>query len=141
MHLSSLALDIIIRLPIIGDRGFSFTTTGITAVSGFGRARERLANAMLALETASSRTALEPFTLHDLRRTAATGMAGIGIPHHVVDRVLNHVGGKITGIARIYNRAEYLDERKAALNAWSRYVENLVCALIIRKVVEFGCTR
>jgi integrase len=141
VHLSSLALDIITRLPIIGNKGFLFTTTGVTPVSGFGRARERLANAMLALETASSRTALEPFTLHDLRRTAATGMAGIGISHHVVDRVLNHVGGKITGIARIYNRAEYLDERKAALNAWSRYVENLVCAPIIRKVVEFGCTR
>jgi integrase len=70
--------------------------------------------------------AIEPFTLHDLRRTAATGMAGIGIAPHVVDKILNHVSGAIRGVAAIYNRHAYIDERKAAIEAWSRRVESLV---------------
>jgi integrase len=68
--------------------------------------------------------AIEPFTLHDLRRTAATGMAGIA--PHVVDKILNHVSGAIRGVAAIYNRHAYIDERKAAIEAWSRRVESLV---------------
>jgi integrase len=66
------------------------------------------------------------FTLHDLRRSAATGMAALGIAPHVVDKILNHSTGKIAGVARIYNRFEYLPERKAALEAWGRHVESLI---------------
>jgi hypothetical protein len=40
--------------------------------------------------------------------------------------VLNHVSGTISGVARIYNRSEYGPERKAALDAWSRQVEEWV---------------
>jgi len=64
--------------------------------------------------------------LHDLRRTAATGMARLNIPPHVVDKVLNHVSGTIRGVAAVYNRFEYLEERRAALEAWSTYVSDLV---------------
>jgi hypothetical protein len=64
--------------------------------------------------------------LHDLRRTAATGMAKLSIPPHVVDRVLNHVSGTIRGVAAIYNRHSYSEERKAALEAWGRYVQALI---------------
>jgi len=116
VHLSRMALDILGGLPQIGREGFLFTTTGDSAVSGFGRARERLAAAMGDPEA---------FTLHDLRRTAATGMAQIGIAHHVVEKVLNHVGGKISGVGAIYNRFQYLPERKAALETWSRRIETL----------------
>ena len=59
-------------------------------------------------------------------RTAATGMARLNFPPHVVDKVLNHVSGKIRGVAAIYNRFEYLEERRSALEAWGRYVESLV---------------
>jgi len=96
-------------------------------VSGFGRARERLLTYMLdaLAEKRGEGGRIEAFTLHDLRRTAATGMAGLGIAHHVVDRILNHTAGKISGVARIYNRHAYLAERKAAMEAWSRHVESL----------------
>jgi integrase len=70
--------------------------------------------------------AIEPWILHDLRRTAATGMARLNIAPHVVDRILNHVSGTIRGVAAVYNRHAYLEERKSALEAWSRYVESLV---------------
>ena len=74
----------------------------------------------------SENTKIADWRLHDLRRTAATGMARLNIPPHVVDKVLNHSSGAIRGVAAIYNRFEYLDERRAALEAWGRYVCDLV---------------
>jgi integrase len=109
--------------------GFVFTTTGETRVSGFSRAKRRLDAAMLKAkgEELGKRKddAIPNWTLHDLRRTAATGMAKLNFPPHVVDKVLNHTSGTIRGVAAIYNRFAYLDERRAALEAWGRYVENL----------------
>lgn len=122
VHLSGRAVEIVKGLPQIGEKGFLFTTTGDSPVSGFGRARERLAEAIAEI----AKEKIEPFTLHDLRRTAATGMAGLGIAPHVVDKVLNHVSGAIRGVAAVYNRHAYLDERRSALEAWSRHVESLV---------------
>jgi hypothetical protein len=58
---------------------------------------------------------VEPWVLHDLRRTATTGMARLGVPPHVADRVLNHRSGTISGVAAVYNQFEYLDERREAL--------------------------
>jgi integrase len=68
----------------------------------------------------------EPWILHDLRRTAATCMAGLGIAPHVVDRILNHISGAIRGVAAVYNRYEYLSERAAALEAWGAHIESLI---------------
>ncbi len=68
---------------------------------------------------------IERWTLHDLRRTAATGMARLKIAPHVVDKVLNHTSGTIRGVAKVYNRFAYLEERAAALDAWSRFVMSL----------------
>jgi integrase len=81
-------------------------------------------------------TALEPWILHDLRRTATTGMAGLRVLPHVVDRILNHTSGTIRGVARVYNRFEYQDERKAALEAWGRAVESTVGVASKSNVVE-----
>jgi hypothetical protein len=53
-------------------------------------------------------------------------MARLNIPPHVVDKVLNHASGTIRGVAAVYNRFEYLEERRAALEAWGRYVDKLV---------------
>jgi integrase len=72
------------------------------------------------------RARIDDWILHDLRRTAATGMARLNIAPHVVDKILNHVSGTIRGVAAVYNRHAYLDERRAALEAWSRHVESLV---------------
>jgi hypothetical protein len=61
-----------------------------------------------------------------LAASSATGMARLNFPPHVVDKVLNHVSGTIRGVAAIYNRFEYLDERRAALDAWGSYLTGLV---------------
>ncbi len=132
--LSQAALGILTATPGINGSQFIFTTTGERPASGFSKAKKRLdarmtelAQEMIkdgAVEKAASRVAT--WTLHDLRRTAATGMARLNTAPHVVDRILNHVSGTIHGVAAVYNRHAYLDERKAALEAWGRYVEGLV---------------
>ena len=53
-------------------------------------------------------------------------MARMNIAPHVVDKILNHVSGTIRGVAAVYNRFAYLDERRTALEAWGRYVAELV---------------
>ncbi len=53
-------------------------------------------------------------------------MARIGVAPHVVEKVLNHAGGQISGVAAIYNRHGYTDEKRGALEAWGRQIEHLV---------------
>jgi integrase len=127
VHLSALAVEIIEAVPRTGD--FVFSSTGATPVSGFSRAKarlDRLMTAQLREETGDPESATEAWVLHDLRRTATTGMAGLNIVPHVVDKILNHSSGAIRGVAAVYNRFQYLDARQAALEAWGRHVENLV---------------
>ena len=62
---------------------------------------------------------------HDLRRTASSGMAQLGIAPHVVEKVLNHTSGQISGVAAVYNRYGYDDEKRRALDAWAGHVLNL----------------
>jgi integrase len=137
VHLAPAALDVLGALPKVAD-DLVFTTTGTTSVTGFARALERVMRFMQRAAAQQGRAAIAPFTLHDLRRTAATGMAGIGIAPHIVDRILNHTAGTISGVARIYNRAEYLDERKAALVAWSSHVERLTGHNVIALTAAAG---
>jgi len=129
VHLSALALEILEKVPRKAGQDLLFSATGKTPVSGFSKAKARLDGLMLAALRANAendKLELQPWVLHDLRRTATTGMAKLGIAPHVADRVLNHQAGTIKGVARIYNRFEYLAERKAGLEAWGRYVESLV---------------
>jgi integrase len=143
VQLSVEALAIIKGLPRVAGP-YVFSTNGKTSVSGFSRAKERLDALMLAALKAAAaergedpeETALEPWILHDLRRTATTGMAGLRVLPHVVDRILNHTSGTIRGVARVYNRFEYQDERKAALEAWGRAVESTVGVASKSNVVE-----
>jgi integrase len=69
---------------------------------------------------------IAPWTLHDLRRTFATNMARLGVAPHIVERLLNHSSGTISGIAAIYNRFQYLDEMLEAMTAWERYLKRLL---------------
>ena len=108
--------------------GYLFTTNGETPVSGFTRATDRLRAKMaeIAATDAGEPVEIAPFTLHDLRRTAATGMAGLGFPPHVVEAVLNHRSGTRRGVAGVYNRFNYAEEKRQALEAWARQVLALV---------------
>ncbi|KPQ05466.1 MAG: Site-specific recombinase XerD [Rhodobacteraceae bacterium HLUCCA12] len=113
---------------IEGKPGFIFTTTGTTPVSGFFKARAHLAEAMerLAAEERGEAVEIPRWTFHDLRRTAATGMARLGIPVRVTEAVLNHISGTGGGIVAVYQRHDYADEKRQALEAWGRFVLSLV---------------
>jgi len=63
--------------------------------------------------------------LHDLRRTAATHMAELGVLPHVVEAILNHVSGHKSGVAGLYNRAKYQDAMRSALQAYGDYIDRL----------------
>jgi integrase len=145
VHLSHFAVETINGLPRMSrpradgagsePSPYVFTTNGERAVSGFSKAKARLDGHMLQLlrgelkeadKDANKAQIIDSWILHDLRRTAATGMARLNIAPHVVDRILNHVSGTIRGVAAVYNRHAYLEERKAALEAWARYIEGLV---------------
>jgi integrase len=64
--------------------------------------------------------------LHDLRRTIVSGMARLGVPPHVADKILNHQAGTISGVAAVYQRHDFLAERKEALDRWGAHVERIV---------------
>lgn len=68
------------------------------------------------------------WTLHDARRTFATRLAELAVSPHVIERLLNHVTGTVSGVAAVYNRATYMAEMRAAIELWERYLqEKILC--------------
>jgi integrase len=68
---------------------------------------------------------MKPWRIHDLRRTAATHMAELGVMPHVVEQILNHQSGSKAGIAGVYNKAKYTDAMRAALQTYGDYMDKL----------------
>jgi integrase len=110
---------------VAGKPGYVFTTNGRSPVSGFSKVKSRLDEKMLEIaskETDAEAVPIMAWRLHDLRRTAATGMAELGVHPHIVEACLNHVSGARAGVAGTYNRAAYANEKRQALDAWAAYV-------------------
>jgi integrase len=63
---------------------------------------------------------VEPFTLHDFRRTARTQLAALGVAPVVAERCLNH---KLKGVAGVYDKHDYFEERREAMTRWAEVVE------------------
>jgi integrase len=107
--------------------------TGLALRSGslFGEGRGSFqgwskAKAALDRRISSSGNAVEPWRLHDIRRTVATRMAELGIQPHIIEAVLNHVSGHKAGVAGVYNRALYTAEKRKALELWGEHARTLV---------------
>lgn len=136
-------LDALPRNP--GPYVFS-TVDGTAPVSGFTLAKRRLDDKMIGImREAATEADNHPetverlrWTLHDLRRTAATNMAALGFPPHVVGAVLNHSPGGTHGITAIYVRFRYDDERRQALMAWARRLEQIVSEAPPTNVVQIA---
>ena len=84
--------------------------------NGFSKAKA-------ALDKASG---VKDWRLHDLRRTMATGLQKLGVRLEVTEAVLNHVAGSRAGIIGVYQRHTWSDEKRAALNAWSERIAEIV---------------
>jgi integrase len=102
------------RQFVFGSHGPGFTAWAYSKISLDNRIAE------------AAGKPLAHWTLHDLRRSAATGMANIGIEPHIVEAVLNHVSGHRAGVAGIYNRSSYDKEKRAALAQWAGHIMGLV---------------
>lgn len=118
--LSSQCLAILASVPRILGRDHLFGS-GRHGFSGWSKAKATL-DARIARLSAS----VHDWRVHDLRRTTATGMATLGSQPHVVEATLNHISGAKAGVAGIYNRATYRDEKRVALNLWADHIERLV---------------
>lgn len=66
--------------------------------------------------------ALTPWRLHDLRRTLATVFQRLGVRFEVTEAVLNHVGGSRAGVAGIYQRHDWREEKRQALADWNKHL-------------------
>jgi integrase len=113
--LSGFAIEILDGVPAFDGR-FVFSTRPGTHISGFSKAKAR----------AAGLSAVADWRLHDLRRTAATRLAELGVAHPVVSKLLNHSPRGVMGVTSIYNRYEYLDERREAMDRWAQRIRDII---------------
>lgn len=113
--LSDFALGLLAEMPRFAGCDLVFTTTATSPISGFSKGIRRV----------HERSKTSEWRFHDLRRTAASGMAREGVAPHVIEKVLNHISGSISGVAAIYNRWSHNPEKRAALDAWGSILDQL----------------
>jgi integrase len=138
--LSPIAWDILTNIEerqrtsdVVVDIRYVFTTTGDRPISGFGKAKARIDAAVGAARTLEGADPVPPWTIHDLRRSMASGLGKLGVSRFVISRVLNHADSSVTGI---YDRYAYLAEKREALEKWGGYLSRLI-APQGSNVVEF----
>jgi integrase len=116
VHLSEQAIAVLTGTRKLGP--FVFSRTGVYPFQEFSLAKRELDNLC----------GVTGWRLHDLRRTCVSGMARLGVAPHVADKILNHQSGTISGVAAVYQRHDFLAERKDALDRWAAHVVGLVTA-------------
>jgi integrase len=99
-----------------------------TVFSGWSKAKIALdsavtgARAKAAAKAGATVAPLAPWTVHDFRRTVATGLQRLGVRLEVTEAVLNHISGSRGGIAGVYQRHDWAAEKRAALDSWAAHV-------------------
>jgi integrase len=114
--LSAPALALLEDVPRIGNSDYIFTTNGKTPISGWSHAKSEL----------DKIASVTDWRIHDLRRVVATGLQKHGTPLQVTEAVLGHISGSRAGVVGIYQRHNYVNEKRAALEAWGEHVKALV---------------
>lgn len=99
-------------------KGRVFPTSSGAAFTGYAKGKLKIGE----LIAADGGGGLDPWRLHDLRRTLATGFQRLGVRFEVTEAVLNHVSGARAGVAGIYQRHDWKPEKVAAMNAWSEHL-------------------
>ena len=119
------AQNLLLGLPRVSE--LVFTTTGETPASGFGKVKARLDARINTLRRSDGLEPLPPWTFHDLRRTMVTVMnEKLRIAPHVVEAAVNHISGLAkAGVAGVYNRALYFEDRRRALYLWQNWLGDL----------------
>lgn len=117
LPLAPLPRSIIAAQPVIDGSDFVFTSDGCRPLTSFSRNKAELDARMPGVPA---------FTLHDLRRTAASGMMRLGIRTEVIERALNHRSGSFRGIIGVYQTDPLTTEVCNALERWSQHIEGLL---------------
>ncbi|MFZ5671731.1 MAG: tyrosine-type recombinase/integrase [Pseudomonadota bacterium] len=115
VELSPEAVEIISKLPRLGD--FVFTTGGAKPISGFSKIKNALDKGL-----AEAGAKLEPWRLHDLRRSFSTGLGNLGFAPHVIEAAINHISGGKAGVSGLYNHSKYADDCRRAFAGWAKAV-------------------
>jgi len=108
--------EILNALPEMDDFVFPGRIKSACPFNGWSKSKKRFD------ETLEN---VEPYVLHDLRRTFSSNLAMLGTPIHVTEKLLNHISGTISGVAAIYNRHSYMDEMRQAVSQFDEYLEDL----------------
>lgn len=87
-----------------------------TPFNGFSKGKAHL----------DKRCGFSDWTVHDLRRTFASGLASIGVALPVIERLLNHVSGSFGGIVGVYQRYDFMPEMQDAIERWETHVQGLI---------------
>jgi integrase len=111
------ALAIIKCMKRIGDGDLVFTITGKVPLEHFDRIKKQIDAKMGEVPS---------WVLHDLRRTAASVMAGIGIQIPTIEKILAHKSGTFKGIVGTYQHYGFGPEMKLALRDWANHVDRIV---------------
>lgn len=102
-------------------KGYVFSHKEGRPISGFSRFKRRLDRGLMT----ATRIEFKPWRLHDLRRTVATNMQQLGVRFEVTEALLNHVSVTHSGVASVYHRHDWLEEKRVALEAWSSKLSEL----------------
>jgi len=124
IHLSEQSIAVLNRAQKRGP--FVFSVFGTRPFHDFSRAKR-------ALDRLS---AVSQWRLHDLRRSCVSGMARLGIAPHVADKILNHQVGTISGVAAVYQRHEFLAERRVALDLWGAHIAGLINDVALERRID-----
>ena len=109
------------------------TTYGATAIKSFSKAKAELDDAITKARKDAG--PLAAWRVHDLRRSLATGLQKLGTRFEVTEAVLNHVSGARSGVAGIYQHHDWKEEKRSALEAWSRHVASIIKPMSADNVV------
>lgn len=123
VHLSDATRESLRSIPRRTGIDLVFTTNGRTPISGYSKGKKAL-DAAIADQRQDSQPA--PWRLHDLRRTGVSKLAAIGFDSIVADKLLAHQPARLRGVASVYQRHNFWDERTRALDAWAAHVAGLV---------------
>jgi integrase len=111
--------DTVAKRTVLQDSPWVWSIDGRRPIAGFSKPKRQLDRLM---QEAAGKTTVQPWRLHDLRRTLVHGLASMGTAPHVADRILAHSQGVLRGVSGVYNKFAYLDARRDALCAWGRKV-------------------
>ena len=128
------AQSILAALPRFEGSDLVLTSTGATSISGYSKCKIALDAAIAKLNGGEP---IPPWRIHDLRRAMASGMAKLGVQLPVVEKLLNHISGSFAGVQGIYQRHDFADEKRKALEIWARHLRSLENGDEAANVVSF----